>query len=51
MKNPKKLTRKQKEFLKAKGFDPKCYQITKNLSDSYEFLNIVTKMPLPLYKD
>lgn len=42
MKNAKKLSRKQKDFLSEKGFDPSIHMIVKNLPDFYEFYNKVT---------
>jgi hypothetical protein len=48
MKNAKKLTRKMKEFLEDKGFDPKYYLIVKNTSDYYIFLNTETGVTFEL---
>ena len=42
MKNAKKLSRAQKEFLKARGYDPSIHLIVKNMPDCYEFYNKIT---------
>lgn len=42
MKNPKKLSRTQKEFLRDKGYDPSIHLIVKNLPNIYVFYNKVT---------
>lgn len=50
MKNAKKLSRAQKEFLKDKGLDPGIHMITKNTSDFYEFYNKVTGVTFEMGK-
>ena len=42
MKNGKKLTRVQKEFLKSKGYEVKCYLVVKNTSEELVILNKTT---------
>lgn len=50
MKNPKKLTREQKKFLKDKGLDPSIHLIVKNLPDFYEFYNKVTGVVFKIWR-
>lgn len=47
MKNPKKLTRQQKEFLKSKGYEVDCYLCVKNTSDELVLYNRETKQVEP----
>lgn len=42
MKNPKRLKRKHKIFLKQQGCDPKDFLIVTEDADSYTFYNKVT---------
>lgn len=46
MKNPKKLTLKQKKFLEAEGLDPTEYLITSAPIDCYKFYHIRVKKKL-----
>ena len=39
MKQPKKLTRKQKELLKANGFNESCYSLKEETKEYYIFIN------------
>ena len=50
MKNAKKLTRKQKEFLKGKRLDPSIHLIVKNLPEFYQFYNKVTGVTFKLWR-
>lgn len=42
MKNGKKLTRSQKEFIKSKGYEVGCYLVVKNTTDTLFILNKTT---------
>lgn len=43
MKNPKKLTRQQKKFLSAKGYEVSCYLVIKNTPDELVVFNKKTE--------
>ncbi|MEG1256876.1 hypothetical protein [Clostridium sp.] len=43
MKNPKKLSYNQKQFLSSQGLDPKDYLIERSEADSYTFYNVKTE--------
>lgn len=47
MKNAKKLTRKQKEFLQEKGYEADCYLLVKNTPDELILYNKETKQIEP----
>ncbi|WP_193708380.1 DUF6906 family protein [Alkalibaculum sporogenes] len=48
MKHGKKLTLKEKELLKEKGYDPAKFLRIKRTTEKLEFLNIDTKQILPV---
>ncbi len=42
MKHSKKLTRKQKIFLKSKGYEVNCYLVIKDTNENLFILNKIT---------